>query len=203
MSEFQTAFPKGFRPESKKVWITFDGKSHIPSYMDDVYIMDGKVFLNELFDGIKLFQNKEKNKTEIEAFVKKSKLILKFFGINYSFESLGTFTIEKRELKSPKEIQELSTSFVFNCMGVFSKKIFKDDNLYGVKGSMIYYKNVNNMKDVYQVSIGPDQELLMMPYFDVVAIGVTKSFNPINIDEDRAIMKKLSNNIKKFFKQKL
>lgn len=203
VSEFQTAFPKGFRPESKKVWITFDGKTHMPSYMDDVYIMDGKIFLNELFDGIKLLQDKEKNKTEVESFIERSQLILEFFGIQYSFESLGKLTIEKRKIESPTEIEELPTQFIFNCMGVFSKKIFKDDNLYGVKGSMIYYKNVNNVKDVYQVTIGPKKELLMMPYFDVVAIGVTKSRNPIDIVEDREIMKKLSVNIKKFFSQKL
>lgn len=171
--------------------------------MDDTFIMNGRIFLNELFDGIRPLQDKLANRAQIEEFVTKSGAIFEFFGMKYSFQSLGKLTIENRRLESLKEVEQLSTDVVFNCMGVFSKQIFKDDNLVGMKGSMFYYKNTTNMRDVYQVDLGPKDELLIMPYRDVIAMGVTKDPGPIDIREDRVIMKRLKDNLESFFKPKL
>lgn len=175
----------------------------MPANVDDTYIMNGRIFLNELFDGIRLFEDKDANRAQIDSFAKQCEPILDLFQIKYSFESLGKLTIKNRRLESKRQLKMLSTNMIFNCMGAFSGEIFKDDNLVGLRGSMFYYKNQTNMRDVYEIHLGPKEELLIMPYLDVVAMGVTKNPGPIDIKKDRVIMKKLKDNIHSFFKPKL
>lgn len=188
-------------PESETVWVTFDDELYLPAYMDTTYHVDGNTFLNELFEGLRLFENVDQNASRIAAFATKAKLMLDYFGV--SSDSLGRLTRTRADVRSLREVAQLPSEVVFNCMGFFSKAVFEDDNLVSVKGSMIYFHNSRNVTDFYNVRMGVDDELLILPSSDYVAVGVSKSPNPIDIREDRVVMSKLYDKATRFFKPKL
>lgn len=150
-----------------------------------------------------LIQNKYQNKYKIDSFARKCRSILDYFELNYSFELLGELRIVKKKINSFQQIQQLPSPVIFNCMGVFSKKIFKDENLFSLKGSMLFFKNSNNVKDAYRIPIGSNDQLLVIPKGNVVIVGVTKNLGYMDSKEDRVFLKNLYNAATQFFTQKL
>ena len=97
--------------------------------MDVTYQLDGKVFLNEIFEDLKLFQNKNQNKDKIIKLSKKIKILTDYFNIKFDFDSIGKLTIQKHKIKSLNEVMNLKSNIIFNCFGFASKFIFPDKNL--------------------------------------------------------------------------
>jgi hypothetical protein len=201
--KFQKGFPKGIVPESEHVWVTFDNKIHFPAVMDMSYQIDGNIFLNEVFEDLKLFCNLKKNNLKIQKIAKKMKLILGYYKVEFNPEKLGILSISQKRLNSLKEVVTTKEKFIFNCMGAFSGFIFPDKNLIPIKGSMLYFKNNKNIKDYYGIQSLNGEKFSILSTSEHIGIGVTKSTRPIDIAEDQIIMDDLYRKANSFFKPKL
>lgn len=194
--------PDGIIPESEPVWVTFDDKIFMPAILNNSYQIDGSEFFFEIFSYLKLFQNIEKNFLEIEKACKKMDLILNYYGVKFSKKTCGNLTIIKRKLKSLNEVLNLENDFVFNCTGAFSNKLFPDKNLIPLKGSMIYLKNNNHMKNYFAIRTFDNNKFSIIRTANHIAIGVTTCNNPIDYKKDKVIIDRLFKSVCSFFKPK-
>ena len=201
--KFQKGFPKDTIPESEDVWVTFDGRIHHPALLDVSYQIDGVGFFYKLFKILELFENQSLNSEKIQEMSIKLKPILSYFGVDYSPENLGNLKIIKKELKSLNDVLTLDSLIVFNCSGNGSRTIFNDQNLQSIKGSVLYYKNVNKVQDYYGVETYEDEKFSILTSPEYIVIGVTKSFDKPDIEKDKLILENLMRSVKTFFKPKL
>ena len=170
--------------------------------MDTTYQVDGKECLNDLFAALLLFKNKQKNAQKIADFVAKTSAIWEYFGVQYSLEKTGRLQTKKCKIRNLDEVAALPGNYVFNCLGATSYKVFPDENLKPIKGSMVYFKN-KDVEDYYHVQMDDGHDLLILPSFGVLAIGVTKSFEAMDPVKDREILDRLYQRALRFFKPKL
>lgn len=194
--------PEGVIPESRPVWVTFDDKIFMPSILNHSYQLDGSAFFYEIFTYLELFTNVQKNVEGIQKACEKMNLILKYFDVNFSNKKCGKLAIFKRKFNSLNEVMKLNTNFVFNCMGAFSKEIFPDENLIPLKGSMVYLKNNDHIKNYLAIYSFDNNVFSILPTASNIAIGVTTSKNPVNGDEDKVIVESLFKKAQNFFKPK-
>jgi hypothetical protein len=202
--KFQSGFPKGVVPPSEDVWVTFDNKIYLPALLDTSYQIDGVDFFFKFFQDMLLFKNPQENKKLIENNDISYQAILNYFKVPLSEKNnFGNLKVINKDVSSFKEIIEMDSRFIFNCMGLGSKKVFKDDNLQGIKGSVIYFKNTTNVKDYYGVENYQNEKfsILSTPKYNV--LGVTKSYDKVDEKEDKLIMDDLLSRAKKFFQPKL
>ena len=52
------------------------------------------------------------------------------------------------KIHSLKEVFEIKQNLIVNCLGFGSKKVFNDDEVYGLKGHILEFANETNAKDI-------------------------------------------------------
>lgn len=97
-----------------------------------------------------------------------------------------------------EDVLNLKESTVVACLGLNSKLLFKDNNVYGVKGHLIELANTTGIKGVFGFECD-DGELGMYCFKDKILIGFSQEPNEqVTIDEKT--VKELEDRAFKFYK---
>jgi hypothetical protein len=85
----------------------------------------------------------------------------------------GGVRFEERRFNSVKDVLALKTKVVVNCLGVAAKHIFGDNNVRGLKGYLIEYKNETKIKGVIGFQIN-SEPIKLYCFDDKILVGLTK-----------------------------
>lgn len=195
--------PPGVVSKSEPIWVTFDDKVFLPAMCNESYQLDGVLFFYEIFTYLRLFENTSNNSHRIKQACDKMDLILDYFGVNYKERNVGKLTLTQRKLTTLNEVLNLETDFIFNCTGAFSKRLFPDDNLIPLKGTMIYFKNNNHFRGYFEIHSFDHDKFTVIRSANHIAIGSISSKDPMDRKIDEALSAKLFDKANKFFKPKL
>lgn len=79
----------------------------------------------------------------------------------------------RTSLKDEEQVSELQHDFIFNCTGIHSGKLFKDSNVYPIKGQLAVYKHTQGV-DYYLSAPGPNgARVTVYPHTTGTACGIT------------------------------
>lgn len=68
---------------------------------------------------------------------------------------------------------ELPNRVIVNCLGLGSKNVFGDENMYGIKGHLLEIKNSTQIKAIFGFKFKNDP-LKLYCFDDKILIGLTK-----------------------------